>query len=168
MKKASYIDCESLGVEVEGACLIVDRYTLYVKMMSPYEVAKVIDIDLDKQYLTETEEGEDELFDYASSVLAEMYRTIKLIERESNMFKRLYVNFGDMVGRQRVRFYKRVFHSQTEKHYFIKNIDEEISKSYLQLFDKYITSTDIDILDLRKTLTPQYLRQIMKKVFFMG
>lgn len=166
MKKACYIEyeCEE-GTNVEGGCLIVDRNTLYIKMMSPYEVPNRIDIDLDRQHLTETEDGEDELFDYAATVLGEMYRTIKLIEREPAMFRRLYVNFENLIGGQQIRFRKRVFHSETDEYYFLKHMDEVIYESYFILFDKYITTTDKDILGLRNTLTPLFFRQVMRKVF---
>ena len=167
MRRGTYIEFECNGVTVEGGCLIVDRNTLYIKMMSPYEVYQILTIDPEKEALTETEEGEDELFAYAETIMQEMYGTIKLIEREPKMFQRLFVNFNDMVSGQHVRLFKRVFHSETDKHYFMKNMDEKIKESYFQLFDKYITTTDIDILDLKKTLTPQFLRQIMRKIYNM-
>ena len=165
MRRGTYIELESNGVIVEGGCLIVDRNRLYVKMMSPYEVWRVIDIELDKQHLTETEEGEEELFDYAETVMAEMYRTIKLIEREPKMFQRLYVNFEAMVDGQEVRLLKKVFYSDTEREYFIREMKARINESYYKLFDKYITTKDEDILALRQSLTPQFLRQVMRKVF---
>ena len=165
MRKGSYLAVDCNGVNVEGGCLIVDRNRLYIKMMSPYEVWRVIDIGLDKQHLTETEEGEEELFDYAETVMAEMYRTIKLIEREPKMFQRLYVNFEAMVDGQEVRLLKKVFYSDTEREYSIRDMDARIYESYYKLFDKYITTKDEDILALRQSLTPQFLRQVMRKVF---
>ena len=165
MRRGSCIELESNGVIVEGGCLIVDRNTLYLKMMSPYEVYQVLTIDPEKEVLTETEEGEEKLFAYAKTVMQDIYRTIKLIEQEHEMFQRLYVNFNDMVFGQHVRYYKRVFHSDTDKHYFMKDMDGRIYESYLQLFDKYITTKDEDILALRQSLTPQFLRQVMRKVF---
>lgn len=168
MRKGSYLAVDCNGVKVEGGCLIVDRNRLYVKVMSPYEVWRVIDIELNKQHLTETEEGEEEMFDYAETVMAEMYRTIKLIEREPKMFQRLYVNFEAMVDGQEVRLFKRVFHSDTEREYFIRDMDERIYESYYKLFDKYITTKDEDILALRQSLTPQFLRRIMRKIYNMN
>ena len=166
MRKGSYLAVDCNGVKVEGGCLIVDRNRLYVKMMSPYEVWRVIDIE-NKQHLTETEEGEEELFDFAETVMAEMYRTIKLIEREPKMFQRLYVNFEAMVDGQEIRLFKRVFHSDTEREYFIRDMKARIYESYYRLFDKYITTTDKEIMELRNALTPQFLRQIMRKIYNM-
>ena len=167
MRRGTYIELESNGVIIEGGCLIVDRNRLYVKMMKPYEVSRVIDIELDKQNLTETEEGEEELFDYAETIMAEMYRTIKLIEREPKMFQRLYVNFKAMVDGQEVRLFKKVFYSDTEREYFLKDMKARIYESYYKLFDKYITTTDKEIAELRNTLTPKFLRQIMRKIYNM-
>ena len=167
MRKGSYLAVECDGVKVEGGCLIVDRNRLYVKMMSPYEVWRVIDIELNKQDLTETEEGEEELFDYAEIVMAEMYRTIKQIERDPKMFQRLYVNFEAMVDGQEIRLFKRVFHSDTEREYFIREMKARINESYYKLFDKYITTTDKEIMELRNTLKPQFLCQIMRKIYNM-
>ena len=165
MRRATYIEFERNGVNVEGGCLIVDRNTLYIKMMAPHEVCQTLTIDPDKEALTETEKGEEELFAYAETVMKDMYHTIKLIEREPEMFQRLYVNFEAMVSGQHIRYYKRVFHSETDRLYFLKDMEERIQESYYQLFDKYIVSTDRDILGLRDTLTPRFLRQVMKKVF---
>ena len=167
MRKGSYLAVDCNGVKVEGGCLIVDRNRLYVKMLSPFEVWRVIDIELDKQHLTETEEGEEELFVYAEIIMAEMYRTIKQIEREPKMFQRLYVNFEAMVDGQEVRLLKKVFYSDTEREYFIREMKERIYESYYKLFDKYITTTDKEIMGLRNTLTPQFLRQIMRKIYNM-
>lgn len=165
MKRGRYIELECNGVNVEGDCLIVDRNTLYIRMMSPYEVYQILTIAPDKETLTETEEGAEKLFAYAMTLMQDMYRTIKLIEQEPKMFQRLYVNFNDMVFGQHVRYYKRVFHSDTDRHYFMKDMDERIYESYLQLFDIYITTKDKDIIVLRQSLTPQFLRQVMRKVF---
>lgn len=165
MRKGVYIKFESNGVNVEGGCLIVDRNTLYIKMMAPFEVYQVLTIAPDREALTETEEGEEELFAYAETVMKEMYRTIKLIEKEPTMFQRLYINFKEMVNGQHIRCYKRVFHSETDLHYFLKDMYERILESYLLLFDKYITTADEEILALRHTLTPQFLIVVMKRVF---
>ena len=167
MKRGTYIELESNGVIVEGGCLIVDHNTLYIRMLSPFEVYQALAIDPDKEALTETEEGEAELFAFAETVMRDMYRTIKLIEQELIRFQRLYVNFIEMERGQRVRFYKRVFHSDTERYYFMKDMDERIYESYLQLFDKYITTANENILALRQSLTPHFLRQIMRRVFNM-
>ena len=165
MRRGTYIEFECNGVTVEGGCLIVDRNRLYIKMFSPYEVHQTLTIDPDKEVLTETEEGEDSLFAYAETVMKEMYRTIKLIEREPKMFQRLYINFNELVSGQHVRFYKRVFHSETDRLYFLKDMNERIDESYYKLFDKYITTKDKEIVELRATLTPQFLRTVMRKIF---
>lgn len=165
MRRSTYLKFENNGVNVEGGCLIVDRNTLYVRMMAPYGVYQILTIDPDREALTETEEGEEELFAYGETVMKEMYRTVKLIEREPELFHRLYVNFNDMVSGQHVRFYKRVFHSDTERYYFLEDMDRRINESYLQLFDKYITTENEEILALKQTLTPQFLRQVIRKVF---
>lgn len=168
MRKGSYLAVDYDGVKVEGGCLIVDRNTLYVRMMGPYEVYQVLTIDSDKEALTETEEGENALFAYGRIVMREMYRTIKLIEREREMFQRLHVNFNDMKTAQHIRFYKRVFHSETDRHYFLKDMEERIDESYLKLFDKYIISADKEILALRQTLMPQFLSQVLSVLSATG
>lgn len=167
MRKGSYIAVECDGVKVEGGCLIVDRNRLYVKMMGPYEVSRVIDIEPDRQHLVDTEEGEEELFDCAETVMAGMYRAIKLIEREPEMFRRLYVNFEAMVGGQEVRLLKKVFYSDTEREYFLRDMKARIQESYYTLFDAYVTTEDPEIKALRNTLAPRFLRQVMRKLYDM-
>ena len=168
MRKGAYIESECNGITVEGGCLIVDRNRLYIKMRKPYDVSQTVNLDLEQGKLTESEEGEEKLFDYAETILAQMYETIKIVERNQEMFQNLYVNFENMVDGQEVRLYKKIFYSDTEREYFIRDMEERIYESYYRLFDKYITSTDKKVLALRNTLPPLFLREIMKKICNMA
>lgn len=165
MRQGTIFRFEQDGVKVGGCCFIVDRNTLFIKILSPYDISQTLTIDPDKEALTETEHGVSELFAYAEGIMKKMYMAIKLIEREPDMFQRLYINFENMVDGQHIRFFKRVFHSETDRHYFLKDMKERIYESYDQLFDKYITLPGINLSDLKNTLTPEFLEQVMVKLY---
>ena len=166
MRKGSYIEFHDDEITIEGFCHIISQDTLYLKIIKPYRLSIPIEIEFDRLILTETEEGVNLLFDEAKKIMVETYRTIKIIEREPKLFQRLYLNFESMVSGQSVRLYKKVFYSDTEREYFIRETEKRIKESYCQLFDKYILSNDKDVLDLRDKLKPLLLRQIMQQLYY--
>lgn len=166
MRRGSYIECHDDEITVQGFCHIIAQNTLYLKMIKPYRLSIPIEIGFDRLILTENEEGMNILFDESKKIMSETYRAIKIIEREPKLFQRLYVNFESMVSGQSIRLDKKVFYSDTEREYFIRETEKKIKESYYQLFDKYILSNDKEVLDLRDKLTPQLLRQIMQQLYF--
>lgn len=162
MERVTYLDLEYNGIDIKGACVIVNRNLLFVKMTSPYKASETTEIT--NCDLTETEEGVKEIFSLGGKTLLQLYKNIETVKANKEIFQSLWINFNNMMEMQVMKMKKKVFYSENERELYNRNMIEILKDSFAQLFDKYIQSRDKEVLALKESLHPLTLEKILTKV----
>ena len=136
------------GVAVKGSYEIENSGTVHIDIQEPFIihdfVATQVDFEIDR-YLTE-------LFDLINTVRT--HRT---------QFETLYNRYSDFDCLLSVQYYKRVFHSETEREAYISDMCSKLGKEFFRLYSELIVPEVKLSYDLVSPV-PKLIKQILNIV----
>lgn len=134
------------GISIKGSYVIENTGTVYIDIREPFAISDFVNPVLDFEIDT---------------YLSELLNFVDTIKNHRAAFEKLHNGYSDFKNLLSIQYYKRVFHSETERDAYITDMCSKLREEFFRLYRKLIIPEVRLSYDFVLSV-PNLIKQILK------